>query len=184
MRVIAGRFKGKRIEAPHGEDVRPTSDKVKEAIFSMIMNDIPESCCVDLFAGTGALGIEALSRGATKCLFCDSDRKSISYIRRNIKSCGIEENFRIVEADYMKVLRKIDSKYDLFFIDPPYNSNVYLKCLETIDRLDLLSDEGIIVTEHDKTLTLPESVGLLKKYKEKTYGKIQVSLFYKAEGSI
>ncbi len=177
MRIITGEYRGRKIEAPFGDDVRPTSDKVKESIFNMLMYDVADAYCVDLFAGTGNLGLEALSRGAKHCLFADNDRTSISFIKKNIMTCGATEKSRVIAGDYMKALRSLTQKADIFFIDPPYASSLYVKSLEAIQSLDLLSDEGIIVTEHDKQEIMPDRVGSLVKFKEKRYGKILVSMY-------
>lgn len=181
MRVIAGEFKGRKLEAPEDFNVRPTTDKVKEAVFDMLMNDIYGSRCCDLFAGSGALGIEALSRGAEFCYFCDSDRASIRLIHRNINIVGAKEKSRVIMADYKRALRKIDGKIDVFFIDPPYESGLYQSCLEEIEILDLLSDDGIIITEHDIRVEMPEDTGYLERSKTKKYGKTAITIYRKTE---
>lgn len=179
MRIITGEYKGRRLESPVGYDIRPTSDKVKESIFNLLMHDLWQSVCVDLFAGTGNLGLEALSRGAKKCYFCDNSRDSIKLIKMNIEKCKAEEKSKVIIGNYMKCLERMKEQADIFFVDPPYRDGLYEKCLGAIDELDLLSDKGIIVAEHDKTVKLPERIGGLEKYKERNYGKIFVSLYRK-----
>lgn len=180
MRIITGKYRGRKLETPVGFEVRPTSDKVKESIFNILMYDVEESICVDLFAGTGNLGLEALSRGAKQCWFCDNERENISLIRRNIEYCRAEDSAILIAGDYMKALKKIDEKVDIFFIDPPYHAGLYDKALSEIDSLDLLADEGIIVAEHEKMTDLPEHIGGLELFKRKKYGKICLSLYRRA----
>ena len=177
MRIITGIYKGRKLETPIGRDVRPTGDKVKEAIFSILMAEVPGAVCVDLFAGTGNLGLEALSRGADFCHFCDNDRTSIGIIKRNIAHCGAEEKARVHACDYMNFLRKMAEPADIFFLDPPYHAGLYEKCLETIDTLDLLSEQGIIVAEHEKGTDLPQDIGRLFAVSVHRYGKTCVTLF-------
>ena len=123
MRIITGDFKGRKIEMPAGYDIRPTTEKVKEAMFSIIGQDIYDAVCVDLFSGTGNLGLEALSRGAEKCWFCDNNRESIRLIKQNIANCKAEEWSCLVPGDYEKCLMRIKEsgdKVDVFLLDPPY----------------------------------------------------------------
>lgn len=177
MRIITGKYKGRKLETPVGYDVRPTSDKVKEAVFSMLMYEVEGAVCADLFAGTGNLGLEALSRGAAKCYFSDNDRASIALVKANVEKCGAEGESVIISGDYMKALRRISEPLDLIFLDPPYESGYYGKALETIDSLDLLSQNGIIIAEHGKRIDLPDQVGGLCCFKRRHYGKSDVSLY-------
>ena len=179
MRIITGEYRGRRLESPAGYDVRPTSDKVKEAVFNIIMNEVWDATCVDLFAGTGNLGLEALSRGAKKCYFGDNSRESINLIKNNVKMCRAEDKSVIIAGDYSKMLGRINEKVDIFFLDPPYKDGLYENCLEIIDSLDLLSEEGIIVAEHGVRDYVPETVGSLEIIKERKYGKIMVTIYAK-----
>ncbi len=180
MRIIAGDYKGRKLEAPRDNDIRPTSDKVKEAIFSILMPYIEDGVFLDLFAGTGGLGLEALSRGAEFCYFCDKERTAVSIIKKNIEMCRAEEYSKVILGDYMKALHRLEGeKVDVILVDPPYHSNLYEKVLKEVDSLDLLRDDGIIVTEHPKELVLPEREGALVKTKERNYGKIFLSLYEK-----
>lgn len=177
MRIITGEYRGRRIETPYGKDVRPTSDKVKEAIFSILYDNIFNAVVVDLFAGTGNLGLEALSRGAMRAYFGDNSKESIKFIKANVEKCGAESKSKIIFADYMKVLQRINEKIDIFFVDPPYDSGLYEKVLTSIDTLDLLSNDGIIITEHDKNMCMQDRIGKLIKFKVRHYGKISISLY-------
>ncbi len=182
MRIITGDYRGRKLETPIGTDVRPTTDKVKEAVFNILMNDIWDSICVDLFAGTGNLGLEALSRGAKKCYFCDNSRESLNLIKTNIEKCGARDQSVVLAGDYTKALTRIKEQVDIFFLDPPYQAGLYEKCLEMIDSLDLLTEEGIIIAEHGVRDQVPEQIGRLTKVKERKYGKTLVSIYrYTAE---
>lgn len=177
MRIIAGEWRGRRLESPEGRDIRPTSDKVKEAIFNLLMYDIEGASCLDLFSGTGSLGLEALSRGAASCIFCDNSRDSMALTKRNIARCGAGERSVTVCGDYMKALRRSRERLRLIFIDPPYDSGLYRKCLAAIDELDLLTDDGIIIAEHDRRTELPSREGSLVRFRQRRYGRTLVSLY-------
>ena len=182
MRIIAGDFKGKKIEMPVGYDIRPTTEKVKEALFSIISSPISldDTTCCDLFSGTGNLGLEALSRGAEKCYFCDNSRDSINLIKRNIANCKAEEWSEIIAGDFEKALMRIyekGEKIDVFLIDPPYKEGLYEKCFELISEYGLLSDYGIIIAEHDIKDEMPENISGFVKLKDRSYGRICLSVF-------
>ena len=177
MRVITGKYRGRKLESPIGNMVRPTTDKVKEAIFNICQNEIYDAVCADIFAGSGALGIEALSRGAKKCYFGDVSRDSIKLIHRNVRMCGAENEAVIYSGDFRKVLGRIREKVDIFFLDPPYDDGLYLAALEMIGDLDLLAPQGIILAEHDAKDELPDRVGELVKVRVKKYGKTCVSIY-------
>ena len=181
MRIITGEYRGRRLESPIGYDVRPTTDKVKEAIFNLLMNDIWDAVVVDLFAGTGNLGLEALSRGAKRCYFCDNSRESLNLIKVNIAKCTAQDKSVVLAGDYSKALGRIKEKVQVFLIDPPYKDGLYEKCLNQIDELDLLDEEGIIITEHGVHDPVPQQAGNLIKVKEKKYGKIMVSIYRHAD---
>jgi len=183
MRIITGDFKGRKLETPQGFDIRPTTDKVKEAIFNLLMNDIYGKVCCDLFAGTGSLGLEALSRGAAKCYFGDSARTSINLVKLNISKCKAEDRSIVIPGDYQKVLGRINEKVNIFFLDPPYKAGLYEKCLMQIDSLDLLASQGIILAEHGVRDLMPENVGRLMKVRERKYGKTMVSIYRYADES-
>ena len=179
MRIITGEYRGRKLETPIGYAVRPTSDKVKESIFNILMNDTYDAVFVDLFAGTGGLGLEALSRGARKCYFCDSSRDSIRLVKTNISKCGAQNKSVVVAGDFTKALSGLREQADVFLIDPPYKDGLYEKCLSMIDSLDLLSDNGIIIAEHGVRDEVPEETGCLVKVKEKRYGQVMLSIYRK-----
>lgn len=177
MRIIAGDYKGRKIKPPIGFDVRPTTDKVKEALFSILMYDIDESVFCDLFSGSGNVGLEALSRGADKVYFCDKSRDSIKLIRENISTCRAEEYSKILQGDYARCLASISEKVDIFFIDPPYGQGLDVEAVKMISELELLAEDGVIVIEHRITDDLPEQIAEFNKIKEKKYGKVVLSIF-------
>lgn len=185
MRVITGEYRGRKLETPENYDVRPTSDKVKEAMFNILMNDIYDSVCCDLFSGTGSLGIEALSRGARFVYFGDSSRESLRLTKMNIGKCGESavEKSRVIPGDYRKVLSRLKDKIDIFFLDPPYRAGLYENCLSAIGSLDLLSPGGIILAEHGSKDPLPERAEGLVKTRVKKYGKTSVSIYRREDES-
>lgn len=151
MRVIAGYAKGREIFAPKGLDTRPTLAKVKEAMFGMIQFDVAGSTVLDLFAGSGSLGIEALSRGAEHAVFCDSDKKAIAVVRDNLKKLGMTESSDVIHGDSLKILPTLTNwRFDIVLLDPPYKTELQSKALAMLDDLLLLSDKAIVLCEHSK----------------------------------
>ncbi len=180
MRIVAGEFKGRKIETPLGRDIRPTSEKVKEAVFSMLYGDIDGAVAADLFAGTGNLGLEALSRGAELCYFSDISRESLAITRRNIAVCRAEERSVLVAGDFERCLDRImrdGAKVDLVFIDPPYKEGLYGRCFKLIREMEILGDGGKLIAEHSKNDVLPDYLSGYNKIKEKDYGSITVSIY-------
>lgn len=181
MRIIAGELKGRRLTAPSDNRVRPTTDKVKEAIFSMISAYLPDGVVIDLFAGTGNLGLEAISRGAARAYFVDKDRASIALVRENVKYCKVEDRAVILWSDFASAFKKINDKADVIFLDPPYGAGYMEDCLRLIGESGLLVDDGIVVAEHSFTETLPDEIADMVLVKSKRYGKIGVSVYEKQE---
>ncbi|MCL2086948.1 MAG: 16S rRNA (guanine(966)-N(2))-methyltransferase RsmD [Oscillospiraceae bacterium] len=183
MRVITGSAKGIRLMSPEGMGVRPTSDMVKEAMFSAIQFETEGKIVLDLFAGSGQLGIEALSRGAKKAYFVDSDKKSAELIRANLEKTGLADKGQVFNIPHMTFLKLFSrsaddaSPFELVFLDPPYRRGLILKTLNVL--VGLLSETGIIVCEHERGETLPENVGefcLNKTYKK---GTREITLYRK-----
>ena len=180
MRIITGDFKGRRLEMPVGNDIRPTTEKVKEALFSMISGNLSDAVCVDLFSGTGNLGLEALSRGAEKCYFADNSRASLELTKRNIAMCRAEEYSTVIAGDYERALSQIAAKgekIDVFFLDPPYKKGLYERCFALIKDLKLLAEEGIIVAEHNAEDEFPEELYGFIKLRDRTYGRIGITIY-------
>ena len=176
MRVITGTARGRRLKTPEGMDIRPTTDNVKESIFNIIQFDIEGRRVLDLFAGTGQLGIECLSRGASEVVFIDSSREAVKIVKENLKTCGF--NAPVLQLDAVNYL-KACGKFDLIIVDPPYDSPVYDTVLETINSVDILSDGGIIICESRREKSLPEMTAPYKKAKEYNYGKVKLCLYRK-----
>ncbi|MGI6722029.1 MAG: 16S rRNA (guanine(966)-N(2))-methyltransferase RsmD [Anaerovoracaceae bacterium] len=180
MRIVAGDFKGRRLYMPNDELIRPTTEKVKEALFSILAPDIYDANVCDLFAGTGNLGLEALSRGARHCWFCDHAGESIKLIKENVEMCRAEEMSTIIHGDYKKALDSIEregEKIDIFFLDPPYKKTLLERAMKEIAASGLLAENGLLVAEHHKQKELPDEVEGLRKIKEKKYGRVVLSIY-------
>ncbi|MDD4700064.1 MAG: 16S rRNA (guanine(966)-N(2))-methyltransferase RsmD [Oscillospiraceae bacterium] len=177
MRVITGSARGKHLETLTGVAVRPTSELVKEAIFSIIQFDIEGRRFLDLFAGSGQIGIEALSRGAESATFIDAATESLDIVRRNLKSTGLEKQAVVFKSDYSSYLTNCKSKYDIAFIDPPYAEGKLIDALQK--TAPIMSDYGIIICEHPHTTDMPQDVGEFPIKKQYRYGKIMISLYTK-----
>lgn len=166
MRVITGKLRGSKLLEPVGMNIRPTTDKIKESIFNIIQFDIEGRTVLDLFAGTGQLGIEALSRGASSAVFVDKSRDAVELIRKNLKRC--EMSAEVVQGDSLNYISR-GEKFDLIFLDPPYETDLIDKALKEIIKFDILSDGGIIICENMKdemvsALSSPYFVGRVYKY--------------------
>lgn len=178
MRIISGKLKGRRLASPADRRIRPTTDKVKEAIFSMIAGWIDEeSVCIDLFCGTGSLGLEAISRGAKTVYFCDNHRESLNLTKSNVRHCGVEDQAVLMLGDYCANLKRISQKADVIFLDPPYSEHLTPNCLEAIVQNGVLASDGIVVAEHLTDDPLPQSFLGLKAVKERRYGTILVTIY-------
>ena len=178
MRVITGSARGRRLKELEGLETRPTTGKVKEALFSVIQFDIEGRRVLDLFAGTGQLGIEALSRGAECAVFVERRRDARQVIRENLEACGMTDKARVVNGDAMSYL-KSGEKFDLIFLDPPYASGLLEQALEEIVRFDICRKHGIIVAESAADKTLPPLAGPYALYREYRYGKIKLTVYHR-----
>ena len=175
MRVITGTARGARLNTLPGNDVRPTPEKVKEGIFSTIQFDIQGRRFLDLFAGCGQMGIEALSRGAASCVFIDNINSHLAIVKENLKSARLEENAKVICADYTSFLATTPEVFDIAFLDPPYHAGLLEKALDK--TTDVMSDYGIILCEHPSEVELPEKVRRFVCYKIYNYGKIRISAY-------
>lgn len=178
MRVITGLAKEKRLNTLEGESVRPTPERVKEAIFSAIQFDLEGRSFLDLFAGSGQMGIEALSRGAAYCLFADVNPQAADIIRKNVEAAGFTANSKVIRGDYAAVLTGTDRTFDFIFLDPPYAAGLLLKAAELSQRV--LAPQGVLICEHPKEQPLPDTLGDLKRTKLYKHGRVHFS-FYKRE---
>lgn len=177
MRVITGSARGMNLETLEGTDVRPTSQKVKEAIFSAINFEIEGRRILDLFAGSGQLGIEALSRGAERCVFTDASQKSIDVIKRNVQKTGFLSQSVICRTEYSSFLKGTKEVFDIAFIDPPYMEGLTVDALTLCSKV--MSSFGIIVVEHPQEVQLPEETNGFKIYRTYKYGKLINVTIYK-----
>lgn len=173
MRIISGKYKGKKLKGFNIEGTRPTMDRVKESLFGMIQTYIPGSIVLDLFAGSGALGLEAISNGAKKCYLIDNNQMAIQTIKDN--SQNIDENLKILKIDYKKFLKTTDETFDIIFLDPPYKENQLDKSLRIIEERKLLNNGGIVICEYETG----EPKTNLKLIKEKSYGPKKIKIFEK-----
>ena len=175
MRVITGIAKGRRLITLEGEDIRPTADKVKGAIFNSIQFDIEGRCVLDLFAGSGQLGIEALSRGADKAVFIDLSRKAIQVVTENLEHCNLKEKATVFNGDSLSYLKTTREKFDIIFIDPPYNKQLSAKALPL--ALNVLNEGGIIVCETAHDEELPEAIGNYVVVKSDRYSQTRLTIY-------
>lgn len=177
MRVISGEAKGSKLKCLEGLDTRPTADRVKEAVFSMISMHIAKSRVLDLFAGTGALGIEALSRGAGEAVFVDNSSHAIQICEDNLIKTKQKDKAKVYNRDSIAFLKQQDVKFDIIFLDPPYKSGIYQEVLNLILKCDLLNDDALVVIECEKGIPLFCEGYVVEK--EKCYGKTCVFVLKK-----
>ncbi|MNN03466.1 Ribosomal RNA small subunit methyltransferase D [compost metagenome] len=180
MRVVSGSARGRNLKAVPGMGTRPTTDKVKEALFSMIGPYFDGGHVLDLFAGTGGLGIEALSRGMDLAVFVDLEYKSIEVVRANLKATGLDGKAEVYKNDAeraIKALSKREKKFDLVFLDPPYRMKHGDQLMETMDQLDLLSDGATIVLEYESSFAYPDAFGKFTEVRKAEYGETALSIY-------
>ena len=177
MRVIAGKAKGTQLLTPDGILTRPTIDRVKEALFSILQFDLPGAKVLDLFGGTGQMGIEALSRGAAHCTFLDLRKEAVGVMRENLKRTGFAEEAAVVQGDYLAFLTRCKEKFDLIFLDPPYGTGMLEKAMEIITEIDIVSENGIIVCENGSSADWPAVKAPYRLQKDYRYGKIRTALY-------
>ena len=179
MRVITGTARGRRLLTLEGEDVRPTTDRVKEAVFSIIQFETEGRAFLDLFAGSGQMGIEALSRGAKEAVFVDSAKKSVGIIRENLASTNLAQNAKVCQLDWQSFLSMNTAKFDIAFLDPPYGSDLLDQALEMIAAFDICRAHGIIVAESAADKVLPTLAPPYRLYREYRYGQIKLTVFHR-----
>jgi 16S rRNA (guanine966-N2)-methyltransferase len=182
MRITGGLSRGRLLAPLKGLAIRPTADKVREAIFNLLGQDMTGRRILDLFAGTGILGIEALSRGAKWAFFIDHSRQSIQLIQKNLISCGYESSGHVLKRDLKRGLPwknpLIKEGIDLAFVDPPYGKDFILPVLQKLSEKEILQPASIVVTETFKTDPVPDTVGQLRLHNTKFYGETKIGIYY------
>ena len=179
MRVITGKARGVQLKTPEGLTTRPTADRVKEALFSIINFDIPGARVLDLFGGTGQLGIEALSRGAISAVFVDAGEPACRLIRENLRRAKLEDSAKVIRADYMDYLKCCRENFDIILLDPPYAEVFLENALKCITEIDILQSGGIIVTERPLGKELPWDFDGYVRSKDYKYGKTLLTIYRK-----
>ena len=179
MRVITGTARGVQLKTPDGMQTRPTADRVKEALFSIINFDLPGAAVLDLFGGTGQLGIEALSRGAKSATFIDAREDACKIIRENLKRTKLETQGRVVRSDYLAYLKRCREKFDIILLDPPYAEVFLENALKCITEIDILQSGGIIVAERPVEKELPFEFEGYTRSRDYKYGKTLLTIYRK-----
>ena len=186
MRIIAGEFRGRRLAAVKGR-IRPTSDRVREAIFNVLGPLVVEARVLDLFAGTGALSLEALSRGARDAVLVEDQGAALEVLRRNLASLGLENQVRVLPIPVQKALKRLagqgEQRFTLIFLDPPYERGLALKTLTALQGFGILLPEARIIAEHSQRESLPEQVGQLTLRQCRRYGDTQVAFYQVRENT-
>ena len=179
MRVITGKARGVQLKTPDGLETRPTADRVKEALFSIIQFEVPGTAVLDLFGGTGQLGIEALSRGARNAVFVDAGESPCKLIRENLRRTGMESQGKVVRSDYLQYLKTAREKFDIILLDPPYAEVFLENALNCITEIDILQSGGIIVCERPFGKELPWEYPGFTRSKDYKYGKTLITIYRK-----
>lgn len=192
MRIIAGIAKGKKLKSFRGRNLRPVTERIKESLFSIISDEIPNSAVLDLYAGTGSLGLEALSRGAAYALFIDNDIKSIGTIKKNLENLGFLSKGKVIKGKLPYILNSAKIKehlqenkgYNIVFVDPPFEHNLEEPTLEFLKLNGLVAKEGIIVVRHRHKTKLPYKIGNFEMFREEKYGDSVISFYVSANGKV
>lgn len=177
MRIITGIARGKRLVTPDGRDVRPTPERVKEAVFSALQFDIEGRRVLDLFAGSGQLGIEALSRGAQSAVFVDASDISVKAVKSNLASSGLADKATVIRSDFNAFAASSALQFDIAFLDPPYSAGLLVPAIKAV--APLMSNYGIIVCEHPADITLPDEVNGFTVSRTYRYGKVLITAYRK-----
>jgi 16S rRNA (guanine966-N2)-methyltransferase len=183
MRIIAGELKGRRVEAPEWPGLRPTSDRLRETIFNVLAASIRGSRFLDAHAGTGAVGIEALSRGAAHVTFVEQDRRAIALIRRNLAHCGVTDRHVIIPVDFARAFGREDRpSFDIIFLDPPYGAGTLLSALDA--AAPLASDATRVLIEHARRDQAPGDAGALRRIRSLSSGDSAVAFYERAKAAV
>ncbi len=177
MRVISGEVRGRKLKTQEGLSARPTTDRIKESIFNIIQFDIEGRSVLDLFAGSGQLGIEALSRGAERAVFVDNSREACEVIGENLETTGFSLKSKVVQTGFAPFLDACRERFDLVFLDAPYLSKEHEKALELIFKIDILNPNGIIICETGRDIGVPEGDGPYAKLRDYLYGGTRITKY-------
>ncbi len=175
MRIIGGRHRGRKLADFKGNDIRPTADRVKESLFNILSVRVVGACVLDLFCGSGNLGLESISRGAEKVHFNDLSKDSLAVLKKNLAAVGEQDKSKLTNLDYLACLGATADKYDLIFIDPPYAKEFGVPALEIIATRGLLTQDGIAIYERDRSFE--DEIDGLEKFDERKYGKTYLTFF-------
>jgi 16S rRNA (guanine(966)-N(2))-methyltransferase RsmD len=182
MRIIAGRFRSRQIMAPAGEGTRPTSDRLRETLFNVLAPRVPDSVFLDLYAGSGAVGIEALSRGAKKVYAVEAGKKAVRAIEQNLATLGIEDDFELIGSDVASGLRSLAAngvQIDICVLDPPYREHgAYEQVFRILSESQLIADGGIVIAEHEKHFDPGDKLALFKRYRTLRQGDAVLSFYH------
>ncbi|WP_373898491.1 16S rRNA (guanine(966)-N(2))-methyltransferase RsmD [Haloimpatiens sp. FM7315] len=184
MRIIAGEAKGRKLLSPEGMNTRPTLDRVKESIFSIIQNKVYATRAIDVFAGTGSLGLEAVSRGAKECYLVDRNAATFENLKKNVENCKFEDRCKCLNLDSYEALQMLGNKkivFDLIFIDPPYRKDMIPKAVDIITEKNMLQKEGIIVCKIDTIEELYQGNGVINLVDQRKYGNTTVCFYAQRE---
>ena len=179
MRVITGSARGRKLKELTGRDTRPTTDRVKEAVFSILQFDLEGRRVLDLFAGTGQLGIEALSRGAASAVFVEQRREAAALIRENLELTRLADSAKVVQGDAFSFLEAAKEKFDIIFIDPPFAAGLWGKALDSISGFDILADHGIIICESPSGQDMPVPPPPCVRHRTYRYGQVAITTYRK-----
>ena len=178
MRIISGKARGTKLYTLEGNDItRPTLDRVKESLFNIIQEKLIDSIVLDLFAGSGALGLESISRGAKRAYFCDKNRKSIEIIKKNIQKCHMEKEATVICEDFKDYIKKTNEKVDIIFIDPPYQLNIAVEAVKKILEQNIMNNKSLIIVETDDEKREISQIEKLKKIEVvdiRRYGRVKL----------
>jgi 16S rRNA (guanine(966)-N(2))-methyltransferase RsmD len=180
MRIIAGEFRGRRLRAPEGLSTRPTSDKVRESLFNILGSAVVGARVLDLFAGSGAVGLEALSRGAESVVFVEASRKALALLDDNVEHCGVRNSVMLVQKDARSALRALATSgkcFDFVYVDPPYDAGQYVPVLRLLGSGDLLATGGVVVVESRTNDRLPDVAGVLRRYRDVRHGSTNLGFY-------
>lgn len=181
MRVITGTARGKRLETREGEAVRPTPERVKEALFSIIQFEIEGRRVLDLFAGSGQMGIEALSRGAREAVFVDSSRESMAVVQKNLESCGFMPSAKLENMDFSAYLMRKNEPFDIAFLDPPYRTGILQRALPLVATQ--MNPGGTIICENPSDEEMPDKAGEFSRVRSYRYGKIILTIYRREDAA-